>query len=321
MINTLTESEAVRIAEEKWHVRFRGVKNGEYKSDGGCPLCGDGGKGTGSDRFRLFTNGGNPRAWCRQCGYQVFINNLVKQNLTPEERKELAIKARVEALKRKQKEHEVRISKIEQLQLLKPHIAYHNALTGEAVEYWYNEGIDIPFIEKFLLGYCHRCPTDNQGRPSYTIPVINNSTLYNVRHRLIGAEGGDKYRPEMSGLGNQLFNLDSMLENKKRVVIWEGEKKAIVLSQYVHEAANVGVMGKSGWNDEWTGLFKEYREIIIAFDPDATRSAKNLGIKFRKAGIRNVRIADFPLKPDDAIVKYGATADQVNGILRMAMPV
>jgi len=321
MLNTLTESEAVRIAEEKWNIRFKRIGGGEYKSDGGCPVCGDGGKGSGSDRFKLFTSNGNPRAWCRKCGYQVFINRLIQRDLTAEERRVLAIQAEVDSLKRKQQEHEVRLTKIERLMQLQPHIAYHKALTAEAVEYWYNEGISIPYIDKFLLGYCLRCPTDREGRASYTIPVMNNSTLLNVRHRLIGAIDGDKYRPQMAGLGNQLFNTDSMLETKERVVLWEGEKKTIVLSQYIKGAANVGLMGKSGWDADWTPLFKGFRDVIIALDPDAHENAYKLGKHFRKHGIRNVRIADFPLKPDDAIVKYGATGDQIRGILETSMPV
>jgi len=321
MNNTLTESEAVRIAEKHWNRSFKYIGSGEYQSQGGCPSCGDGGKGEASDRFRLFVKDGNPRAWCRRCGHQVFINNIGGKQLTPEEKKEFAIKARIETLERKQKEHEQRISKIEQLQMLKPHLAYYNALTPAAVEYWYKEGIDFPFIDKFMLGYCYRCPTDIHGRPSYTIPVMNNSMLYNVRHRLIGADNGDKYRPEMAGLGNQIFNTDSMLENRKRVVIWEGEKKTIVLSQYIHDFANVGLMGKTGWNGEWTKMFDGYKDIVIAFDPDATENAHKLGIHFKKAGMRNVRVAHFPLKPDDAIVKYGATEDQIRSIIEDAMPV
>ena len=321
-VNFITESEAVRIAEQHWNRSFKkATKNGEYQSEGGCPNCGDGGKGSKSDRLRLFTSGGNPRVWCRKCGYQVFIDNIYKANLSPEERKEYAIKARIDALERKQREHEQRITKLEQLRIHKPHIAYYHALTPGAVEYWYKEGIDFPYIDKYMLGYCFRCPTDIEGRPSYTIPVINNSMLYNVRHRLIGATNGDKYRPEMAGLGNQLFNTDSMLDNHKKVIIWEGEKKTIVLSQYIKDFANVGLMGKSGWNGEWTKLFSGYQDIVIAFDPDATENANKLGIHFKKAGMRSVRVAHFPLKPDDAIVKYGATEDQVRSIIEDAMPV
>jgi len=321
MTETISEFEAVRIAEEHYNVRFKSVGGGEYRSLNGCPNCGDGGKGEKSDRFRLFTHDGNPHVWCRRCPLHEFLNNLGGNKLTKEEREKYIIQSRISALERKQKEHEKRISQLEKLQLHKPHIAYYNALTPEAVEYWYKEGIDLPYIDKFMLGYCYRCPTDIKGRPSYTIPVMNNSVLCNVRHRLIGAEGGDKYRPEMAGLGNQLFNTDSMLENKDRIVIWEGEKKTIVLSQYITDFANVGLMGKTGWNGEWTKLFNGYKDVVIAFDPDATENAQKLGIHFRKAGMRNVRVAHFPLKPDDAIVKYGATEDQVRSIIEDAMPI
>ena len=97
-VNIITESEAVRIAEEHWNISLDGIGGGEYKSQGGCPICGDGGKGEESDRFMLFTRGGEPRVWCRRCDYKVFISNINRRQLTPEEKKEYAIKARIDAL-------------------------------------------------------------------------------------------------------------------------------------------------------------------------------------------------------------------------------
>jgi hypothetical protein len=315
----LSEHESVRIVEEKWGIQLRRVTSGEYKSDNGCPFCGDGGKGARSDRFRLFVDG-NPRVWCRGCDYVAFVNNLREKPLSAEERRQLAIVYRQNALERKQNEDRARIGKLEQLHLFKPHLQYHKALTGDAVEYWYNEGVKLPTINDFMLGYCARCPTDYEGRPSYTIPVMAKERLQNVRHRLIGAVGGDKYRPQMAGLGNQLFNLDSLSTTINRVVIWEGEKKTIVLSQYLQDSAHIGIMGKSGWNDEWSEMLLGHKDVVIALDPDANKNAHKIGKQLFNKGVRNIRIAHFPLKPDDAIVKYGAREDDIRGFIERAVP-
>jgi hypothetical protein len=316
----ITESEAVQLAEKHWNITFKHVGGGEYKSNNGCPFCGDGGKGDRSDRFRLFTSG-DPRCWCRKCGYQVFINNLYRNQLTPLERKQLAHDAELKRLKRKQTELEQRVYKLEKLNQLKPHILYYNALTPEAVEYWCTEGIDLPAINDFLLGYCESCPTDYEHRPSYTIPVMNNGTLLNVRHRIINATDGDKYRPQMAGLGNQLFNTDALLKNKNRVVIWEGEKKTIVLSQYIRDAANIGIMGKMSWEKDWSSKLMGFQDVVIALDPDAEERAHNLGKILRNTGVKNIRVANFPLKPDDAIVLYGATGRDIQNYIEYARPI
>jgi hypothetical protein len=81
-------------------------------------------------------------------------------------------------------------------------------------------------------------------------------------------------------------------------------------------------MGKSfKWRKEWFDYFDPAQRIYIALDPDALASAWKLGLIFRRNGFRDVRIADFPVKPDDAINLYGAGADTIEAILRDARPV
>jgi hypothetical protein len=80
-------------------------------------------------------------------------------------------------------------------------------------------------------------------------------------------------------------------------------------------------MGKSfKWRREWLDWLKPHRRIVIAMDPDATESAWNLGELFARNGFQDVRIADFPVKPDDAIVQEGATVEDIEGILATARP-
>lgn len=201
------------------------------------------------------------------------------------------------------------------------HIIYHEGMDIDQMGYWIDEGIDVDSIIKYKLGCCPRCPTDRDGRPSYTIPVFDRDgkTLINIRHRLIGADNGSKYRPHMAGLGTQLFGSSVLNENYQRVIVAEGEKKCIILNQYGFPS--VGTMGKNVWKKQWLDWFEGVGEVVVALDPDAMESAWKLGAILQTSISGVVRVAQFPVKPDDMIVRYGATTDDVDCFLRWARPV
>lgn len=293
-------------AQQRWPALVFKRKNTDEASADGCPFC----SMVDDDGFLVFSDGGY---WCRKCSQQGWIDEEEAQPLSREELLEL----RVRRLERKQLEHDRRLTKLEQLQQSRPDLRYYRSLTESAMEYWFSEGIYTEAIEKFRLGYCDACPTYTQS-PSYTIPVYSyGGDLVNVRHRLIKPNGTGKYRPEMGGLGTSLYHADALREPQKRIIIAEGEKKSIVLSQHGFPA--VGLMGKSfKWKRPWFDWFRDHGRIIIALDPDALESAWRLGEVFTREGFDNVSVARFPVKPDDAIVKHGAQAGDVEGILRNA---
>jgi hypothetical protein len=170
-------------------------------------------------------------------------------------------------------------------------------------------------MDTYVLGYCAHCPTDHDRRASYTIPVINGGKLRNIRHRLIGGDPGDKYRPHMAGLGTQLFNADLLAQPRDRILVVEGEKKAIVMTQCGFPS--VAILGKNVFKSEWKELFDNAKRVIVGLDPDARESALKLAAIFGGRG----RVAAFPVKPDDMVVKYGAGAADVEAVLRLAAPV
>jgi len=90
-----------------------------------------------------------------------------------------------------------------------------------------------------------------------------------------------------------------------------------VLSQAGFPA--VGIMGKRGFDAEWVGRFGGVGEVVVALDPDATDAAWALAgtLREREYGGR-VRVARMPGKPDDLIVKHGATAADIRGFLNLA---
>jgi len=304
----ITESEIVSSAERHYGVSFRHVGRGEYRSLGGCPKCGDGGKGTGSDRFRLFVDD-HALVWCRRCGFTEFIDNIDGSRPTPEDIAE----RRMRSLERARQDHERRLSVLEQMHKSTDHLRYFHNLAAhtEAIEYWCGEGMSLQTIDDYMLGYCPRCPTDREGRASYTIPVMIRGKLFNIRHRLIGADNGDKYRPQMAGLPSVLFNADFLYQDSCRILITEGEKKSIIAAQTGFE--NVGLMGKSGFNPAWAVRFERFPRVFVALDPDATEQAAEIAELFGDRG----RVVILPDKLDDMIVRYGATKDDIESFLAL----
>ena len=293
-------------AQARWpHLQFKRETPTEYSSP--CPMCG------GDDRFRIFDDGG---VWCRQCDFKGWVNddNDEWSRLDPTERRLRIIEAKQRAMERRQEEHERRLSALERMAKSTDHLRYHEALTMEALEYWWYEGMSNDSIDQYKLGYCERCPTDRDGRASYTIAVYgrDGKTLTNIRHRLLNADNGDKYRPHMAGLGSQLFNSHYTTTASGNIIITEGEKKSIILGQ--EGFANVGIMGQRSFQREWLTWLEPFKTVYVALDPDATHSAERLAKVFNGKGL----VVDLPVKPDDFFVKYGGTRDQFNEFIRQA---
>lgn len=189
---------------------------------------------------------------------------------------------------------------------------YHQNLENTdngALQYWYEAGMWPETIERYKLGYCQRCPTDHDGRPSYTIPVISNGKLWNIRHRLIKAENGDKYRPDIAGLPNVLFNADDLRADSAEILIVEGEKKSIIVAQAGF--VNVGVMGKTGFDASWVSKFAPFQRVNVCYDPDGLDKAAEVAKLFNGRG----RVVALPDKIDDMIVQYGCTMRDIQAFI------
>jgi DNA primase len=297
---------AIALIESRFGITLKQV--GQFEWCGPCPHCG------GTDRWHFWTDKLN--WWCRpgpgHCGKQGFLDQLVDgiDPPTPEQRLEW----RIAKLEQKQREHEERLSLLEQMHRCTDHIRYHEGLTEQAREYWWSEGITDESIDKYLLGWCSSCPMYRQSG-SYTIPIINNGKLENIRHRLAHPNGGGKYRPHIAGLQVSLFNADLLDGKPDRIIVSEGEKKSIVLTQTGFPA--VGITGKRAFRREWLKWFDGIGRVYILLDPDAQESANKLGAFFNG----RARVANLPVKADDMIVKYGAGSADIEAVLRLARPV
>jgi DNA primase len=191
-------------------------------------------------------------------------------------------------------------------------IQYAANLTAEHKAWWHAKGVNDETIGKYWLGYCPSCPTDKEGRPSYTIPVTFRGRLLNIRHRLAHAENGDKYRPQIAGLGAAVFNADVLLAPGDYVLVVEGEIKAMVLAQVGYRA--VGIPGANSFKEKWRRWFKDQRTIYVALDPGANGHGEHIAALL---GSR-ARVVQAPCKPDDFFVLHGGSADDFNVFLRQA---
>jgi hypothetical protein len=294
----------IRAAETRWpHLRFKRKTINEASSS--CPFCHQ-----GTDRFLLFADGG---WWCRVCDAKGWVddNDSTYSKMTPEERRLRLIEAEQRRARNEREQQARRLSALEQMHSCTDHLRYHHDIPLDKMEYWLDEGMTVDTIAAYQLGWCSRCPTDREGRSSYTIPVYDRAgNLVNIRHRLENANAGDKYRPHIAGLGAQLFNARMTFQQGERIIVCEGEKKSIILAQ--HNYANVGIMGQRSFKREWVEWIKPFKQRFVVLDPDAAGSARKL------ARIIDGRVVSLPVKADDLFVRYGGTSDDFDAFLRTA---
>lgn len=264
-----------------------------------CPFC-----GAGEDRLRFWPDTGN--YWCRQCGAKGFVVDA-PGGWTAEDRTAFM----AEAAERARQEREAKRAAVEAMAACGDLAQRYHAQMDGRRGFWYGKGLADSTIDDYVLGYAPECPTYHAS-PSWTIPVFFRGKLLNIRHRLQSPPTpGDKYRPERAGLPAVMFNADWLLEPRDFVVLVEGEIKAMVLSQAGFPA--VGIPGANIFPARWVGWFGKTKTVYVALDPGAERCAAEIA---QMIGTR-ARLCSFPVKPDDAIVKYGATYDQMEKYLKM----
>jgi len=266
----------------------------EYSSV--CPFC-----NAGEDRFLFWPEKGN--YWCRVCNAKGFVSDAPGIQLDPEA---LAEWRRAEE-ERKAAEVATALEKIERLNQRNNAARYHQQLTPAAREWWHTKGLNDVSIASWQLGYTTNCPTA-PGEAAYTIPIYYQSKLYNIRHRLADANGGNKYRPEVAGLPAAMFNADVLTDDSgfvSEVVLVEGEIKAMVLQQNGFEA--VGIPGAQTFKAKWLHHFRGCgKRVYVALDPGAEEQAERIWQELGEAGV-SAKLCTFPVKPDDFFVLYGGT--------------
>jgi hypothetical protein len=299
---------AIRLAQERWPtIEWRVKTNDEACSP--CPWCG------GEDRFVLWISGYYMcRAAPGHCGREGWLDEDQQHTWTPDELRLRRIESEQVRLRRQVQAQETRIEALERMARCRDHERYHENLVRneEAFEWFIQQGFQAWAIFDYKLGLCPRCPTDREGRTSYTLPIWRkDGPLWSIRHRLQGATNGDKYRPHRKNLGRQLVNARLLSDWADRVICVEGAKKARVLQQY--DLPVVGILGKTGFEMRWLSWFHPAASIYLALDPDASDAADRLGHDMAKAG-KEVYVANLLEKPDDMLIN-GGTVDELESYI------
>lgn len=292
----------IATVKEHFGISLKRATTDEWRSLNGCPVCGDAGKGSDSDRFRVFTDG-SPRWWCRRCGFQGFVDSINGQRwneLSPTERRRRRIESERTAFDQQERQKQLRREALEKVRSGDAE-RYHEALwkNTTAVNYWLQEGFTAETINRFCLGYAESCPMDYpEYRPSVTIPVRSGGLLWDIRHRILGADPGDKYRPHTKNLPRVLFNADNLFSDSDHILIVEGEKKSMAASQAGWRS--VGVMGQDSFDADWASAFARFPIVYVIMDPDAFNAACEIAALFGDRG----RAVQLPDKLDDLLNPY-----------------
>ena len=308
MERIMSLAQAIDMASRLWGLSFKEKTDQEACSP--CPFCG------GTDRFLVFHTG---YYMCRpgpgHCGKTGWVLNdfLAKndQRITAVELQQLAADAKQAQQQKEIEDLKLRTAALEKMAASQDHLKYH-AQVEKARDYWHAEGLTDESITRWKLGYCPKCWMDYKKRPSYTVPVINRGNLRNIRHRIIGAEGHDKYRPHMKNLGNTLFYADALFkDDTSMVILFEGEKKSMVCAQ--HSFDGPAVMGMQGFQEDWARFFMRFDKVYVCYDPDALEKAAKVASLFQGKGY----VVDLPMKADD-IWGVGCTNREFSEFLRKA---
>ena len=308
------------------------ASRGEHRC--ACPLHG----GDNPNGFAIYESRGRMfwRCFTRDCGGgdefdfiaardNVPVGDVLRQIKngqppTPKEQTQEEILRRIKEIERKQAEQDKRIDDIERWRKSQPWQQYHDNAPGWARAEWETQGIPREWQAFWRLGATDEFNyTSNDGgrytTPTLTIPVFapKYESVTTVRHRLLKPhDPGDKYRPDMVGLGSHPFLADPDLgyDAADFTIITEGEKKAAVtFLTYDRPLVQViGVPGKGVWRDVAERL--RGQDVYIVLDPDAEQQARKMA-----HDLGGARVVTFHHKIDDAIVKHRLDRKWIDGLL------
>ena len=298
--------DTISLANKRWpNLTFKRKNDNEAYSPE-CPFC-----GKGDDRYLIFSD--TSRYWCRSCHENGKIIETLEERLSQVEIELIQQRAEISRVKREQEKQALQIKAIETMLNCTAHITYHESLPDEARDYWHSQGINDESIKRWKLGYTQHIPLW-QSRAGYTIPIINNGKLRNIRYRATD-DKKPKYLPHCKYLPLTLFNADRLIKPKDRtmVIIGEGEKKAIAAEQYGFPTTSV--LGTNAFDDEWIRWFMQFKTVYVCWDLDALDKAAEFAKKF---GRKN-RVVELPNpgKLDDCF-NQGLSARDFCELLRKA---
>lgn len=279
---------------------------------GPCPACG------GHRRFVIFIDHDFPlwNGFC-SCGYELRAWEMVKG--MPPVTEEQRHRAEVYQRDRQATEQSRRQTLLSDFTSQELWSELHRRMSEENRRWWRERGIPDKFQDWWSLGYTpgKRFYGENGElveRPAYTIPYWTQGGDFrqrppvNMYYRLVDPPPGQgKYRTVAGA--STFVSRPNLPMNTPIVIVVEGAIKAMAVQCNMKLHADYQCYGLHSCNSfgdvpQWTtGAGRVY----ILLDPGAEAWAVKLG---RKIG-RAARIVELPCKPDDMLVKFGATPDDM----------
>ena len=302
-------------------------KNSRDEWSSECPRCGGEPHRNGElpDRFRIFLKSratGGMLGWCRQCGY-IWVPH--SKQLTPTEHKNwIEERRQIEQIKLEKTQLALSLLHHEKVWL-----EYHENLIGGLRQFYYDRKITDWWIDYWMLGYNPDkiiwTGTEEYHTPTMTIPVYKpgEDKPINLRNRLLNPpKAGDKYRPELSGLPASLYYTNREELPRNKVLIVEGEYKAMTTS-IVYDDFRLPIVGLPGKTPSLEILesLDQCEVVYLLLDPDAYIAdigKKSPLIKLAEHFGKRARICYLPHKIDDMIVKGIIGKDEIGWLLRDA---
>ena len=149
--------------------------------------------------------------------------------------------------------------------------AFEEALTPERRKILYDEGLNDTTIERFRVGWVDEYHSPDGRRMAahcYVFPYLEGRRpvafrFYDPRSK---GPGGSKYWWE-EGITARPYNIgDAIGDPEGRVILAEGEKKTMLLTQLGYAA--VGLPGAGSFKKEWHEYFTHAKKIIVCLDND-----------------------------------------------------
>jgi hypothetical protein len=256
------------------------------------------------DRFRLLSDGGKYRAFCRQCGVFYWRDELGGPSTTKYTHEELEAERQ-----RRIAEQEARKQSAErQLQHLKDDALwrkYYERLDEPGRQHWEQRGVPRDWQDYWKLGYVDY-EVYWRGQPYRTpaesIPIFGKGwTPQNLKMRLTNPpQGSGRYRYHYKDLPTMLYLTEPDRAQEGKVIVAEGEVKAMTTRIY-GDVHTVGLPGKKV-SDEIMRDLGQYDRLILVADPDAKKDMIRLA---NKVGVAKCWLLHCPEKIDDAILQYG----------------
>lgn len=309
-------------------------KVGALKWTSSCPNCGGEVHSDGKwpDRCVWWADEGRPRGACMRCGKIFFPgkhDNLFMSAQELERRRKL----REQQWLSEQAEEKRRRERFAQFTTDELWKELHNRLTEEHRHWWEAQGIGAYWQDFWQLGYtpdkAFKVGDKLYHSPAMTIPIFDLGwEPKNIQYRLLREiPGSGKYRPEIHTPAAFISRPDMTLDVDE-VVIVEGSKKAMVVYLYLdYKEEQFQTVGVPSMNS-WAGMeqrFENAGRVYVMLDPDSMKRPirapddwQPYPVKLcKKIGLKS-RLVELPAKPDDMLLKHGATSDTFREAFRNA---